>query len=104
MCDPVQPTGKAFLETAVLDKLRTVMDPEVNTDVVRLGLIRELHADEDGTVHLTFRPTSPVCPLAFQIAVDIKQAALEVEGVCEVEIRPIDYIGASKLQEFLSHV
>ena len=104
MCEQVQSTGKALLERAVLDRLGTVMDPEVHTDVVRLGLIRELHADEDGTVHLTFRPTSPVCPLAFQIAVEIKRAALEVEGVRAVEIRPIDYIDAGKLQEFLSHV
>lgn len=49
-------------------------------------------------------PTSPICPLAFQIATDIKRAVQEIEGVREVEIRTMDYLWASKLQEFLSHV
>ena len=85
----------------VLERLKGVQDPELKTDVVSLGLIRELSVDEGGRVHIVFRPTSPLCPLAFKIALDIREAAEEVEGVREVEVEAVDFLWANQLRAFL---
>ena len=82
--DRNQPTGEerhTNLEEEILDHLRTVIDPEVMVDVVSLGLIRDLTMDASGKARVTFRPSSPVCPLAFQIAIDIQSTLKEIEGV-----------------------
>ena len=43
------------LEEAVLDRLHSVIDPETNTDVVRMRLVENLWADALGKVRYTFR-------------------------------------------------
>ena len=89
------------LEMQVMDALRGVVDPEVNGNVLDLGLIRHLEVDEKGQVRLAFRPTSPVCPLAFKIAQDIQEVLRGVEGVHSVEMEVEDYVMAEELEAFL---
>lgn len=61
--------------------LRTVKDPELNLDLVVLGLIYDVKI-EGGNVEVTMSLTSPACPVAGQI---LDQAREAVEGVDGVE-------------------
>ena len=90
------------LRERVLFKLATVIDPETGVDVLRMRLIEELTADEErGVVRYRFRPSSPLCPLAVTLALQIKQAVAEVEGVKEQEIEVVGYVGADELNALL---
>lgn len=89
------------LRGEILKRLKEVQDPELKMDVVSLGLIREVSVDEEGKVSIVFRPTSPLCPLAFKIALDIREAAEKVEGVRKVDVEAVDFLWANQLREFL---
>ena len=74
-------------EKDVRNALKTVKDPELNLDLVVLGLIYDI--DVDGSdVHVVMSLTSPMCPVADQIVQDAKAAVSGVEGVesCEVDL------------------
>ena len=72
-------------EDQVRKALRKVKDPELNLDLVVLGLIYDIQI-EDARVHATISLTSPFCPVAGQIVEDAKTAILGVEGVEEAEV------------------
>jgi metal-sulfur cluster biosynthetic enzyme len=84
-----------------MDRLRTVIDPETGADVIRMRLIQELKVDAEGVAHYTFRPSSPLCPLAVTLALQIKQAVASVPGVANQEIAVEGYIDAEGLSELL---
>lgn len=89
------------LRERILARLRSVVDPETGADVVRMRLIEELEVMEDGRVHYKFRPSSPLCPIAVPLALQIRQAVSEVEGVTGQEIEVVGYIGAEELNRLL---
>jgi metal-sulfur cluster biosynthetic enzyme len=89
------------LRAQVLERLRTVIDPETGADVVRMRLIEDLTVDEEGVVRYTFRPSSPLCPLAVVLALSIRKAVVEVEGVTGQEIEVVGYIKAEELNAML---
>jgi metal-sulfur cluster biosynthetic enzyme len=60
--------------------LRKVKDPELNLDLVVLGLIYDVQID-GGVVDVTMSLTSPACPVAGQILDQARQAVEQVEGV-----------------------
>ena len=64
-------------EDQIRKALRQVKDPELNLDLVVLGLIYDVAID-GGNVDVTMSLTSPACPVAGQI---IDQARVAVEGV-----------------------
>lgn len=74
-------------EKDVRSVLKTVKDPELNLDLVVLGLVYDIEVDE-GDVHVVMSLTSPMCPVADQIVLDAKSAISEIEGVesCEVDL------------------
>jgi metal-sulfur cluster biosynthetic enzyme len=90
------------LEEAVLERLRSVIDPETNTDVVRMRLVENLWADALGKVRYTFRPSSFVCPIAVSLAMDIKKAVAEVPGVTSQEIAVEGYLAAEDLEKLIN--
>ena len=90
------------LETKVWDKLKTVVDPETNLNVVDMGLITDLTTSDEGTVSAVFKPSSPVCPLAYVLAIDIKRALEEIDGVNNVDLVVVDFVGAERLNKMLS--
>ena len=89
------------LRAQVLERLRTVIDPETGADVVRMRLIEDLVVDEEGIVRYKFRPSSPLCPLAVPLALSIREAVAEVDGVTRQEIEVTGYIKAEELNAML---
>jgi metal-sulfur cluster biosynthetic enzyme len=70
----------AVTEKAVLDALKTVKDPELNLNLVVLGLVYDVEVE--GThVHTRISLTSPMCPVAEEIVHMAEAAVLGVEGV-----------------------
>jgi metal-sulfur cluster biosynthetic enzyme len=90
------------LEGAVIESLRGVIDPETNADVIRMRLIQDLTVDNQGKVSYTFRPSSPLCPIAVYLVQQIKFAVSQVPGVSDQQIRVIDYIAAEELTELIN--
>jgi metal-sulfur cluster biosynthetic enzyme len=90
-----------IVEQEVTLQLQKVIDPETGVDVVRMRLIEDLTVDETGTVHYRFRPSSPLCPLAVTLALQIKGAVAQVEGVTGQEVEVTGYVGARALNALL---
>lgn len=91
----------ALCET-ILSRLSAVIDPETDVDVVRMRVIEGLTVDEEGVVRYTFRPSSPLCPLAVPLALSIHEAVAEVEGVTGQEVEVVGYIRAEELNDMLA--
>ena len=74
-------------EKDIRDALKAVEDPELNLDVVVLGLIYDIEVN-GADVRVVMSLTSPMCPVADQLVKDAERAVSEVEGVegCEVEL------------------
>ena len=85
------------LEKLIIARLRLVIDPETRADVVRMRLIENLTVNEEGHVKYTFRPSSPLCPIAVSLAQQIKIAVSQVPGVHTQEIKVENYVGAEQL-------
>jgi len=90
------------LEEAIINRLKTVIDPETNTDVVRMRLVENLWVDALGKVRYTFRPSSFVCPIAVMLAMNIKKAVAEVPGVKSQEIAVEGYMMANDLEKLIN--
>jgi metal-sulfur cluster biosynthetic enzyme len=60
--------------------LRKVKDPELNLDLVVLGLIYEVNV-QDAAVEVTMSLTSPACPVAGEIVNQAREAVESVPGV-----------------------
>ena len=86
---------------AVLARLSTIMDPGMGVDVVRMRLIEDLTVDGEGVARYKFRPSSPLCPLAVSLALSIRQAVVEVEGVTDQEIEVVGHVRAAELNAML---
>jgi metal-sulfur cluster biosynthetic enzyme len=75
----------AITEKQVRDALKGVKDPELNLDLVVLGLVYDIDVEEDA-VKARISLTSPLCPVAGQIVEDAKKAIEGLEGVKSAEV------------------
>jgi metal-sulfur cluster biosynthetic enzyme len=72
-------------EDQVKKALRTVKDPELNLDLVVLGLIYQI--DVNGAhVDVTMSLTSPACPVAGEIVNRAREAVEALEGVESADV------------------
>lgn len=90
------------LRLAVLENLSKVIDPETGTDVARMKLIENLTVDKFGLVSYTIRPSSPLCPIAVYLAVQVKMAVASVPGVSSQNIVVTNYVQAEELTELIN--
>ncbi len=71
---------------AVMDALRSVMDPEIGIDVVSLGLVYDVNISSDGDVHIKMTMTTPGCPLVGMMTEDAKNVIETIDGVKSVNV------------------
>jgi metal-sulfur cluster biosynthetic enzyme len=90
------------LEDKVRARLSEVIDPETGMDVIRMRLVEDLQIDETtGEVKYKFRPSSPLCPLAVHLALDMREAVASVPGVRGQQVEVVGYVGAAELNALL---
>jgi metal-sulfur cluster biosynthetic enzyme len=89
------------IETLLKGGLGEVIDPETGLSIMRMDLIHNVQVTTEGSVSLVFRPSSPVCPMAYSLANSIKKKAEAVRGVASVEIRVENFEKAAHLESVL---
>lgn len=70
----------------IIEGLRDVYDPEIPVNIYDLGLVYNVDVDETNKASIIMTLTSPGCPVADMLVEDVRQAALSVENVSEVEV------------------
>lgn len=63
-----------------------VIDPELGSNIVELGMAKRAEVADDGTAHITIALTTSGCPLRAQIQKDVKARILSLPGVEKVKI------------------
>jgi len=69
----------------ITEALRGCVDPELNLDVVTLGLIRKISI-RSGKVTVTMTLTTPYCPYGTLILSQVEHAVKGVKGVNDCKI------------------
>ncbi len=72
----------------IVNVLKTIYDPEIPVDIYELGLIYDVFVSEENNAKILMTLTSPNCPVAETLPVDVENKVKSLEEIneCEVEI------------------
>ena len=96
-----KPVETESIETLVRRALAEIVDPETGLSIMRMDLIHDIEVTADGSVSLVFRPSSPVCPMAYSLANSIKKKLETVSQVNAVNVRVENFERAAHLESVL---
>jgi FeS assembly SUF system protein len=74
------------LTDEIVGALKTVFDPEIPADIYELGLIYKVEIDDDRLVNIEMTLTTPNCPSAAELPIQIENAVSSVSGVREAKV------------------
>jgi metal-sulfur cluster biosynthetic enzyme len=71
---------------AIRKAIRAVKDPELNLNIIDIGLVYDIDVDDSGDVRVQMTLTSPGCPSGAEIMEEVKRVVGDMEGVRAVEV------------------
>jgi FeS assembly SUF system protein len=80
------PERTLALKPEVVDAISAVFDPEIPVNVYELGLIYDIVIDADAVVHVSMTLTSPMCPSAQQLPLEVQTRVRAVAGVADARV------------------
>ena len=78
---------RMVIREQVTEQIRTVYDPEIPVNIYELGMIYEINVKENAFVDIIMTLTSPACPAAQIIPMEIRQKTETVKGVSGVNVQ-----------------
>ena len=66
--------------------LKTIFDPEIPVDIYELGLIYDVLLNEDNDVKVLMTLTTPNCPVAESLPLEVKNKIADIDGVKSAEV------------------
>ena len=73
------------LREQVIAEIRKIYDPEIPVNIYELGLIYDVKVKDD-SAKIIMTLTSPNCPVAESLPQDVKDSAMQVEGIEDVHL------------------
>jgi len=70
----------------VLEKLSTVIDPDLKKDIVSMGMIKDLELNS-GNLKFTLELTTPACPFNVEIEDDVRKAIDDLDGINNFDMK-----------------
>jgi len=77
------------LQYDVIQTLKTCYDPEIPVDIYELGLIYRIDIDEDGVVEIDMTLTSPACPVAGSLPLEVERKIRDLPCVKDVIVNVV---------------
>ncbi len=74
------------LTDQLIEKLKTVFDPEIPVDIYELGLIYKVDVSDDKDVAIDMTLTAPGCPVAGEMPGWVEDAVREIEEIRSVKV------------------
>ncbi|MGB5205622.1 DUF59 domain-containing protein [Eudoraea sp.] len=70
----------------IVTVLKTIYDPEIPVDIYELGLIYDVFVNEDKDVKILMTLTSPNCPVAETLPVEVEERVKSLDLVKDAEV------------------
>ena len=70
----------------IITTIKTIFDPEIPVDIYELGLIYDIMVNENFDLKILMTLTTPNCPVAETLPVDVEEKVKTVQGVKDVEV------------------
>src|ERR1700740_56503 len=74
------------LKDKVIERLKTIYDPEIPVNIYELGLVYEVNVLPINNVQIVMTLTAPSCPAAQTLPVEVDQKLRGIEGVNDVHV------------------
>jgi FeS assembly SUF system protein len=74
------------LKEKIAGVLRTCYDPEIPVNIYELGLIYDIHVDEQNNAYVKMTLTSPACPVAGTLPGEVEDKIRRLPGIKDVRV------------------
>ena len=79
-------TVKEDLGEKIVETVKTIYDPEIPVDIYELGLIYDVFVNENMDVKILMTLTSPNCPVAETLPMEVEEKIRSIEEVKSAEV------------------
>jgi len=83
---PLSQAELDVLTDQLIEKLKTVFDPEIPVDIYELGLVYKVDVSDDKDVAIDMTLTAPGCPVAGEMPGWVEDAVKEIPEVRSVKV------------------
>ena len=71
----------------IIEEIKKIYDPEIPINIYDLGLIYDIQIENDNFAKIKMTLTSPNCPVAETLPKEVKDGAMQVEGIENVDLK-----------------
>jgi FeS assembly SUF system protein len=80
---------KEALKEKIIGQIKTVFDPEIPVNIWELGLIYSIESDVVGMVSIRMTLTTPMCPVADSLPMEVQQKVIALPEVTDVDLQVV---------------
>ena len=70
----------------IIEEIRKIYDPELPVNIYELGLIYDIKVKDEKFAIIKMTLTTPNCPVAESLRKEVKEGAMQVEGIEDVNL------------------
>ena len=70
----------------IIEEIRKIYDPELPVNIYELGLIYDIKVENENFAKIKMTLTTPNCPVAESLPQEVKDSAMQVEGIERVDL------------------
>ena len=71
----------------IIEEIKKIYDPELPVNIYELGLIYDITLENDKFVKIKMTLTTPNCPVAESLPNEVKEGAMQVEGIEDADVQ-----------------
>ncbi|RAJ14240.1 FeS assembly SUF system protein [Arenibacter echinorum] len=86
MSEEIETIDTQELGEKIVRVLKTIYDPEIPVDIYELGLIYDVFVNEDNEVKILMTLTSPNCPVAESLPMEVEEKVKSIDELKDVEV------------------
>ena len=75
------------IKDKIIEEIKKIYDPELPVNIYELGLIYDITLENEKSAKIKMTLTTPNCPVAESLPNEVKEGAMQVEGIENVDVQ-----------------